>query len=81
VYPIGVLKWIALALIALGVIGGTALGLSSGDFGGAISLFLWAYGAAAALSIYVFMGWLQQTLHMLVSIAKNTAKDDWMSRL
>ena len=81
VYTIGVIKWVALALIALGVLGGTMLGLSSGDFGGAISVFVWAYGAAAALSVYVFMGWLQQTLHMLVGIAKNTAKDDWLSRL
>ena len=55
VYTIGVLKWIALALIALGVIGGTALGLSSGDLGGAISMIVWASGAAAALSVYVFM--------------------------
>jgi hypothetical protein len=31
--------------------------------------------------VHVFMGWLQQTLHMLVGIAKNTAKDDWLSRL
>ena len=81
VYTIGVVKWVALALIALGVLGGTVLGLSSGDFGGAISAFVWAYGAAAALGVYVFMGWLQQTLHMLVGIAKNTAKDDWLSRL
>ena len=29
----------------------------------------------------MFMGWLQQTLHTLVGIAKNTGKDDWMSRL
>ena len=81
VYTIGVLKWVALALIALGVLGGTVLGFSSGDFGGAISVIVWAYGAAAALGVYVFMGWLQQTLHMLVGIAKNTAKDDWLSRL
>ena len=57
------------------------LGLSSGDLGGPISVVVWAYGAVAALSVYVFMGWLQQTLHMLVGIAKNTAKDDWLSRL
>lgn len=43
VYTMGVLKWIALAFIALGVIDGTALGLTSGDFGGAISVFVWGY--------------------------------------
>lgn len=56
VYTIGVVKWVALALIALGVLGGTVLGLSSGDFGGAISAFVWAYGAVAALGVYVFIG-------------------------
>ena len=81
VYTIGLIKWIALGIIALGVLGGTALGLRVGELGGALSVFVWAYGAAAALSVYVFMGWLQQTLHMLVGIAKNTAKDDWLSRL
>jgi len=39
------------------------------------------YGAAAALPVYVTMGWLQQTLLMLIGIAKNTAKDDFLSRL
>ena len=79
VYTIGVIKWIALALIALGVLGGTALGLSSRDFGGAISVFVWAYGAAAALGVYVFMGWLQQTLHMLVGIAKKRQQGPWIA--
>jgi hypothetical protein len=82
VYTIGLIKWIALGLIALGVLGGTALGLA-GDLqvGGALSLILWIYGAVAGLSVYVFMGWLQQTLLMLVGIAKNTASDGFLSRL
>ena len=82
VYTIGLIKWIALGLIALGVLGGTALGLA-GDLqvGGALSLILWIYGAVAGLSVYVFMGWLQQTLLMLVGIAKNTASDGLLSRL
>jgi hypothetical protein len=81
VHTIGVIKWLALSLIAFGVLGGTLFGLSRGDFAGAISLIVWVYGAVAALVVYVFMGWLQQTLHMLVGIARNTAKDDWLSRL
>ncbi|MGZ6799428.1 MAG: hypothetical protein ACXVGR_06300 [Mycobacteriaceae bacterium] len=50
-------------------------------FGSAISLIVWVYGAVAGLSIYVFMGWLQQTLLMLIGIAKNTATDNILSRL
>lgn len=54
-----------------------------GDFqlAGALSLIVWLYGAVAALVVYVFLGWLQQTLLMLVGIAKNTASDDLLSRL
>ena len=82
VYTIGLIKWVTLALIALGVLGGTALSFSGDNpFGGAVSLFVWIYGAAAGLSIYVFMGWLQQTLLMLIGIAKNTATDNILSRL
>jgi hypothetical protein len=35
----------------------------------------------AALVVYVFLGWLQQTLLMLIGIAKNTASDNLLSRL
>ena len=38
------------------------------------------FEAAAGLIVYVFMGWLQQTLLMLVGIAKNTASDGLLSR-
>ena len=81
-YTIGLIKWVALGLIALSVLGGTALGLA-GDLqvGGALSLLLWIYGGVAGLMVYVFMGWLQQTLLMLVGIAKNTASDGLLSRL
>ena len=81
VYTIGLIKWITLGLIAVGVLGGTALGMAGDNpFGGAVSLIVWVYGAAAGLSVYVFMGWLQQTLLMLIGIAKHTAKDDLFSR-
>ena len=50
-------------------------------FGGAVSLIVWIYGAVTGLSIYVFMGWLQQTLLMLIGIAKNTSTDNILSRL
>jgi len=80
VYVIGLLKWVALAVIALGVVGGTALSFAGGDqFGPAISLIVWVYGLVGAVAVYVTMGWLQQTLLMLVGIAKNTAKDDFLS--
>lgn len=82
VYTIGLIKWIILGFIALGVLGGTALSFAGDNpFGSAVSLIVWIYGAAAALSIYVFMGWLQQTLLMLIGIAKNTATDNILSRL
>ena len=82
VYTIGLIKWVTLGLIALGVLGGTALSFAGDNpFGGAVSLIVWVYGAAAGLSIFVFMGWLQQTLLMLIGIAKNTATDNILSRL
>jgi hypothetical protein len=85
VYTIGFIKWVTLGLIALGVLGGTALSFAGDNpFGGAVSLIVWIYGAATALTIYVFMGWLQQTLLMLlmlIGIAKNTATDNILSRL
>ncbi len=63
---IGLIKWVTLGLIALGVYGGTALSLAGDNpFGGAVSLIVWIYGAPAGLSIYVFMGWLHHTLLML----------------
>jgi hypothetical protein len=81
VYTIGLIKWGTIGLIALGVLGGTALGLAGeSPFGGAISVIVWIYGVAAGLSVFVFMGWLQQTLLMLIGIAKNTASDDVLSR-
>ena len=81
VYTIGIIKWVMLAVIVVGVLGGTMLSLvGDNPFGGALSLFVWVYGAVAALSIYVTMGWLQQTLLMLVEIAKNTANNDILSR-
>lgn len=82
VYTIGLIRWIALGLIALGVLGGTVLGMASDlQVGGALSLILCIYGAVAGLVVYVFLGWLQQTLLMLVGIAKNTASDGLLSRL
>ena len=82
VYVIGLLKWFALGAIALGVLGATAVGFAgSGDqLGPTISLLVWMYGIVAAVAVYVTMGWLQQTLLMLVGIANNTAKDDILSR-
>jgi hypothetical protein len=81
VYTIGLIKWVILGLIAVGVLGGTALSMAGDNpFAGAFSLIVWVYGAVAGLSVYVFMGWLQQTLLMLIGIAKNTAKDDLFSR-
>ena len=69
------------AIVPLGVLGATALGLAGGDqFGPAISLLVWMYGIVVAVAVYVTMGWLQQTLLMLVGIAKNTAKEDILSR-
>lgn len=51
VYTIGLVRWIALGLIALGVLGGTALSIA-GDLqvGGALSLILWVYGQWRDLS-------------------------------
>lgn len=82
VYVIGLLKWFALGAIALGVLGATVLGLAGGGdrLGPAISLVIWMYGIVAAVAVYVMMGWLQQTLLMLVGIAKNTAAGDILSR-
>lgn len=82
VYVIGLLKWFALVVIALGVVGATALGFAGGgdQLGPAISLIVWVYGIVAAVAVYVMMGWLQQTLLMLVGIARNTARDDILSR-
>ena len=81
VHTIGLLRWVSLGLIALAVLGATGLGLAGDNpFGGAISLIIWVYGAVAGLCVYVFMGWLQQTLHMLIGIAKNTAANDVLSR-
>lgn len=82
VYTIGLIRWVALGLIALGVFGGTVLSfMGDASFGAAVSLLVWAYGAVAALSVYVFMGWLQQTLLMLIGIAKNTATDSIFNRI
>lgn len=82
VYTIGLIKWVTVGLITLGVLGGTALSFAGDNpFGGAVSLIVWVYGAAAALGVYVCMGWLQQTLLMLIGIAKNTATDSILSRL
>lgn len=82
VYTIGLIKWVMLCLIALGVLGGTALSFAGDSpFGEAVSLIVWVYGVAAGLSVYVVMGWLQQTLLMLIGIAKNTATDNILSRL
>ena len=39
--------------------------------------------AAATRLVYTIgvIKWIALTLHMLVGIAKNTAKDDWLSRI
>ena len=63
------------------VLGGTALGIAGDNpFGEANSVIVWAHGAVAGLTVFVFMGWLQQTLLMLIGIAKNTASDNVLSR-
>ncbi len=82
VYVIGLLKWLALAVIAIGVLGATTLSLAGAgnELGPAISLLVWVYGIISAVAVYVTMGWLQQTLLMLVGIAKNTARDDIFTR-
>ena len=75
VYTIGLIKWVVLALIAGAVLIATAFSASDQNpFAGALVLVVWVYGLVSALSVYVFLGWLQQTLLMLVGIAKNTAK-------
>lgn len=78
----GLLKWFALAVIALGVVGATALGFAGGgqQLGPAISLIVSIYGILGAVAVYVAIGWLQQTLLMLVGIAKNTANEDVLAR-
>lgn len=82
VYTIGLLKWTIIGLIAMGVLASTALSIVGDDaFGEAISLIVWLYGAAVGLSVYVFVGWLQQTLLMLIGIAKNTGTEDILNRL
>lgn len=83
VYVIGTLRWIALIVIAVGVAGAILMAFAGGgvEIGSAFSLLALVYGAVAAIAVYVTMGWLQQTLLMLIGIAKNTAKDDFLSRL
>jgi hypothetical protein len=39
------------------------------------------YGVVAGIGVYVVLGWLQQSLLMLIGIAKNTARDDLLGRL
>lgn len=76
VYTIGLVKWTVLALIALGGLTATVFSASDQNpFAGAVIFVVWIYGLASALWVYVFLGWLQQTLLMLVGIAKNTAKE------
>jgi hypothetical protein len=75
VYTIGLLKWAILACIAGSVLIATLFSASDQNpFAGALVLFVWLYGLASALAVYVFLSWLQQTLLMLVGIAKNTAQ-------
>ena len=88
VYLIGLVKWVALGLIALAVI--VSIGASARLAGsldepaiGALGAFGLLYGAVAGLLVYIFFSWLQQTLLMLIGIAKNTGVKDYdvLSRL
>jgi hypothetical protein len=75
VYTIGLIKWVVLALIAGAVLIATVFSTSDQNpFAGVLVFVMWIYGLVSALSVYVFLGWLQQTLLMLVGIAKNTAR-------
>ena len=69
VHTIGLIRWVALGLIVLGVLSATALGAATAGFelAGALSLIVWLYGGVAALVVYVFLGWLQQTLSSAAS--------------
>ncbi|SEC07688.1 hypothetical protein SAMN04489844_1631 [Nocardioides exalbidus] len=83
VHTIGVIRWVAMGLIALGVLSMTALtgaGMPQGAEYLSVLALTFVPAAVAALVVYVFFGWLQQTLLMLVGIAKNTASDDILSR-
>lgn len=58
------------ALVVLVLVVGIVLGVTSGAS-------LWPpvlVGLAAALTIHVTFGWLEQTLRLLVGIARNTAE-------
>ena len=82
------MKWIALGLIALAVIVSIGVQRSTSGIAGRASdrrlrpLGL-LYGAVAGLLVYIFFSWLQQTLLMLIGIAKNTGVKDYdvLSRL
>ena len=84
VYLIGVIKWVVLALLALWVVAMSAGTAGADSMLGAFAVLFLLYGLVAGLCIFAFLGWLQQTLLMLVGIAKNTApesKRDLLSRL
>jgi predicted lysophospholipase L1 biosynthesis ABC-type transport system permease subunit len=88
VWLIGVVKWIALALVTIAALisfGASAQLANSLDAPevGALGLLGLLYGGVVGLLVYLFFSWLQQTLLMLVGIAKNTAVPDYeaLSRL
>ena len=72
-------KRIAIAMITLGVPVGTLPDFSSGDLGGAGSVFVWADGAAARC-VYVIIGWLQRTFHA-GRHCEGHVQNNWLSRL
>jgi hypothetical protein len=64
------LKSLLLILTALATIGGM-IGVG-GDAPGLAIIFA-IYGVISGVSIYVFFGWLENTLRLLTGIAYNTA--------
>ena len=81
VHTIGVIRWLFVTLIALGVGSVVIFAVVDGSsLGAGLSLFALLYGVVASVGVYVFLGWLQQTLLMLVGIAKNTAAGDLLGR-
>jgi len=71
---IGTIKWVLIGLIGLGVLIGFIGGIATADDGGlAVAFAALIGGAIYALMTWVFFGWLEHTLKMLVNISNNTA--------
>lgn len=84
---IGVFKWVVIAFVILSGIGGAWTAMSGKDTvdletgfpkheDGSVALGLfYLFGAViVAIAVWVFYGWLQNVLRMLVTIARNTER-------